>query len=200
VAPRITLESFAAMMREAMPFAAALDIATLATSEGTATLRLPFRADFLRPGGTVGGPLPMGLADVTMYAAVLSVTGAAASVTANLNVTFLRKPAPMPVVAEARVIRHGRRLVYGEIALFSEGDPKTIAHATASYALPTGRPAPVARLRPRSAILGIEPFRGGEEPGDVLGHRGDARRLPQLLADHQPDVEAQHRLFLHHAS
>ena len=138
MAARITVESFAAMMRDAMPFASALDIETLEIGEGTAMLRLPFRADFLRPGGTVGGPLLMGLADVAMYAAVLSATGAAASVTANLNVTFLRKPAPMPVVAEARVIRHGRRLVYGEIALFSEGDPKIIAHATASYALPAG--------------------------------------------------------------
>jgi uncharacterized protein (TIGR00369 family) len=124
------------MVRDALPFAAALDIETLAIGDGIATVRLPFRADFLRPGGTVGGPLLMALADVAMYAAVLSVTGAGAAVTANLNVTFLRKPAPKPVVAEARVIRHGRRLVYGEIAMFSEGDTKIIAHATASYALP----------------------------------------------------------------
>jgi acyl-coenzyme A thioesterase PaaI-like protein len=58
------------------------------------------------------------------------------AVTATLNINFLRRPEPRDVIAEAQLIRCGKRLAYGEVMLFSDGNPEPVAHVTATYALP----------------------------------------------------------------
>ncbi|HWK45677.1 MAG TPA: PaaI family thioesterase [Stellaceae bacterium] len=136
-AARITIEAFQDLMLESMPFAVDLGIETLEIGFGTARLRLPFREGFLRPGGTVGGPILMGLADVALYVAVLGAAGPVPlAVTTNLNTHFLRKPGPAAILAEARLLKHGKRLAVGEVALYTEGDPEMIAHVVGTYSLP----------------------------------------------------------------
>lgn len=63
------------VVREGVPLAAAWGVEVLSAAEGVATLRLPHHEDLLRPGGTVSGPALMGLADVAMWAALLSLNG-----------------------------------------------------------------------------------------------------------------------------
>jgi uncharacterized protein (TIGR00369 family) len=105
--------------------------------EGAATARLPFRADFLRPGGTISGPMLMGLADLVMYAAVLSKAGRVElAVTTSLTINFLRKPAPAAILAHGKLLKFGRRLAYGEVELFTEGDSEMVAHVVATYSIP----------------------------------------------------------------
>src|SRR6266576_3391804 len=66
-------------------------------------VRQTFRAVSLRPGGTISGPTMMALADFAMYVAVLAAIGPVPlAVTINLNINFLRKPAPRDLVAAAR--------------------------------------------------------------------------------------------------
>ena len=49
----------------------------------------------LRPGGTISGPTIFALADVALYVAILAQIGEVKhAVTTNLNINFLRKPAP----------------------------------------------------------------------------------------------------------
>jgi acyl-coenzyme A thioesterase PaaI-like protein len=60
-------------------------------------------------------------------------------VTSNLSINFLLRPDPVDVVAEAKLIRVGRRLAYAEVALYSVGRDDIIAHATGSYALGSGK-------------------------------------------------------------
>jgi uncharacterized protein (TIGR00369 family) len=122
-------------VRAGVPLAGAWGVEVIAFADGEATLRLPHREDLLRPGGTVSGPALMGLADVAMWVALLSLTGGKdESLTSNLAITFLRPPAPRAVVAEARVIRKGRTLSYGEVMLRSEGEAAPCAHVTTSWA------------------------------------------------------------------
>ena len=72
----------------------------------------------LRPGGTVSGPIMMALADFTMYLAVLSAIGwVPLAVTTNLTINFLKKPAPRDLLAEARLIKLGKRLAVGEVGI-----------------------------------------------------------------------------------
>ncbi|MGG5886041.1 PaaI family thioesterase [Falsiroseomonas sp. HC035] len=131
----ITLAEMQARVHQGVPLAAAWEIEVLSFSAGLALLRLPFRADLLRPGGTVSGPALMGLADVAMWVALLSLSeGQDESLTASLAITFLRPPPPRPVLAEARVIKRGRTLSYGEITLRAEGAAEACAHATTSWA------------------------------------------------------------------
>ncbi|HKJ94701.1 MAG TPA: PaaI family thioesterase [Gammaproteobacteria bacterium] len=108
-----------------------------AVGEKSATLRLAVGDEHLRPGGTVSGPAMMGLADTAMYVALLAQLGPVTqAVTTNLTANFLRRPAMRDLLAEARLLRVGRRLAVGEIAIHSEGDPEPVAHVTATYALP----------------------------------------------------------------
>jgi uncharacterized protein (TIGR00369 family) len=131
----IGVEEMQRLVRAGVPLAAAWGVEVLSAAEGQATLRLPHRDDLLRPGGTVSGPALMGLADVAMWAALLSLTGGVDdSLTANLSITFLRPPAPRAVLAEAKVIKKGRTLSYGEVLLRSEGEAAPCAHVTTSWA------------------------------------------------------------------
>jgi uncharacterized protein (TIGR00369 family) len=134
---RITIDEFKAIMRESLPFAVMMGAEVVELAEGKAVFRLPYRADWLRPGGTISGPMLMGLADLAMYAVVLSAVGRVElAVTTNLNINFLRKPAAVDVIAEARMLKLGKRLAVGEVQLFSEGDPDMVAHVTATYSIP----------------------------------------------------------------
>jgi uncharacterized protein (TIGR00369 family) len=139
----IPVEEMQRVVRAGVPLAGAWGVEVLSASEGEATLRLPHREDLLRPGGTVSGPALMGLADVAMWAALLSLTGGKdESLTATLSITFLRPPAPRAVIAEARVIKKGRTLSYGEVLLRSEGEDAPCAHVTTSWAAAPPRRAP----------------------------------------------------------
>ena len=118
-------------------FEQAMHIRIEAIGPGTARCRLPFDARHLRPGGTVSGPSMFQLADCALYAMILGTLGPVAlAVTTNLNINFLRKPGPRDLFGECRALKFGSRLVVGEVALFSEGDPEMVAHATGTYSLP----------------------------------------------------------------
>ena len=105
--------------------------------ERTARMRMHYNDKMLRPGGTISGPSIFTLADLAMYACVLGAIGPVAlAVTTNLNINFLRKPAPGDMIGEARLLKLGRRLAVGEIALYSEGETEMVAHATSTYSIP----------------------------------------------------------------
>ena len=136
----MTIAEMQALVRAGVPLAGAWGVEVLSFSAGEAVLRLPHHEDLLRPGGTVSGPALMGLADVAMWVALLSLTGGKdESLTANLSITFLRPPAPRAVLAEARVIKKGRTLSYGEVLLRAEGEDAPCAHVTTSWAAATPR-------------------------------------------------------------
>ena len=100
-------------------------------------VRLRYQDLHLRPGGTISGPTLMTLADTVMYVLVLSSIGPVAlAVTTNLNINFLRKPAPQDVIAQGRLLKLGARLAVGEVTMFAEGDAEPVAHATVTYSIP----------------------------------------------------------------
>jgi uncharacterized protein (TIGR00369 family) len=103
----------------------------------SARLRLHYRVEQLRPGGTISGPTIFALADVALYVAILAQLGhVKLAVTTNLNINFLRKPGPADLVGEARLLKLGKRLAVGEVAMFSVAAPEIVAHATGSYSIP----------------------------------------------------------------
>lgn len=106
-------------------------------AENFARVRLPYHERHLRPGGTMSGPSVMTLADTATYVVILAMIGLEPmAVTSNLNIHFLRKPAASDLVAEARLLRLGKRQAVAEVRIFSEGQEDPVAHATLSYALP----------------------------------------------------------------
>jgi uncharacterized protein (TIGR00369 family) len=136
-APRITAEEFTTLLAQTIPLSSAWPMEVVALAWGRATLRLSFREAQLRAGGTLNGPAIMTLADTALYAAVLSCIGLEPlALTSDLSFRFLRRPEARPLVAEAEIVKLGRRLAVGEIRLRSDGAPELVALATGSYALP----------------------------------------------------------------
>jgi uncharacterized protein (TIGR00369 family) len=102
-----------------------------------ARVRKAFNPNSIRPGGTISGPTMMGLADFALYVAIFSAIGPQTlAVTTNLNINFLRKPAQGDLIADARLMKVGKRLVIGEVTLYSDGDDEPVAHVTATYSVP----------------------------------------------------------------
>lgn len=103
----------------------------------TAHMRLDYCDRNLRPGGTLSGPSMMALADYAMYAVILAHIGPVAlAVTTNLNINFLRKPGPADLIAEARLLKLGRRLAVGEVTITQNGLDGPVAHITSTYSIP----------------------------------------------------------------
>jgi uncharacterized protein (TIGR00369 family) len=103
-------------------------------------LRMGYHEGQLRPGGTVSGPVQMTLADVGVYILLLAHIGPVAlAVTTNLNINFLRKPAPADLIADIKLLKLGQRLAIGEVTMYSDGEDEPVAHATVTYSIPPAR-------------------------------------------------------------
>ncbi|MCK1742540.1 PaaI family thioesterase [Bradyrhizobium sp. 139] len=126
-------------LRDEFPQAFSGDDIMIESADGqTCLLRQRYSERMLRPGGTVSGPTLMALADFAMYVVLLSAIGPIGlAVTTNLNINFLRKGQPgQDVLAEARLLKLGRRLAVGEVKLLSGTSPDPIAHVTSTYSIP----------------------------------------------------------------
>ncbi|RAU20366.1 hypothetical protein CU669_18750 [Paramagnetospirillum kuznetsovii] len=133
----ISPEAFNALLTEKLPMAEALGIRAESIGKGSARLIMPFGPHLTRPVDVVCGPALMTLADVALYAAVLSAIGLVEmAVTSNLNISFLRKAERCDIVAEASLLKLGRRLAMGAVELVAAGTDDLVAHVTATYAIP----------------------------------------------------------------
>ena len=133
----ITSDAFNRLSEAQLPLAYQLGFRAETISNGAATARIPFDETTLRPGGTISGPAMMGLADFTMYAALMGAIGPVElAVTTNLNINFLRRPGQTDLIADCRVLKLGKRLAVLEVTLFSEGEDEPIAHVTGTYSIP----------------------------------------------------------------
>ena len=137
--PKISVADFNRLSEEKLPFAQAMGLQLETINESHVVMRAGYSEQFIRPGGTISGPLLMALADAALYALVLSKVGMVElAVTTNLSINFLRKPSPGDVLAEARILKLGKRLAVGEVSLYSESESvkKPVAHATGTYSIP----------------------------------------------------------------
>jgi uncharacterized protein (TIGR00369 family) len=133
---RAELEAF---LRREFPQMFRVAIVTIEHADGRGCrLRQAFDDNMVRPGGTVSGPTLMALADFAMYVVLLSAIGPVGlAVTTNLNINFLSKaPAGHDILAEAKLLKLGKRLAVGEVALQSAASDDLVAHVISTYSIP----------------------------------------------------------------
>lgn len=138
--PRVTLESFHELVRDGAPFMEDYGLQAREIGYGTARGYLPYSSRFVRPGGTISGPTMFGLADFTLWLAVLGAYGEVPlAVTTNMSINFLRKPAEAGLIADARLLKTGKRLAVGDVMVYSEGALDPCAHVSGTYSVPPDR-------------------------------------------------------------
>ena len=134
---KITLEQLQHIASNGVSLIAEMKMVVEAVEPGIAVIRVPFREQLLRSGGTIAGPVLMAVADFAMYGAVLSLIGPnLTTATSHLGIDFLRRSPPQDVIAAAEILKLGRRLAVGTIAVRSSAG-EIVAHANCTYALPS---------------------------------------------------------------
>ncbi len=114
-------------------FVQTLDLHLEHVEHGKATMRMPYRPQVANGTGAVHGGAIVSLCDTCFYVALASLYGHdQPTATASLTCSFLR-PAlpPHDLLAHATVLKAGRRIVYGEVNVYS-GDT-LVAHAILSF-------------------------------------------------------------------
>jgi uncharacterized protein (TIGR00369 family) len=139
-APALTADEIGELLHEVFPqaFYPGCGLTLERVDYANVRVRRQFHGDYLRPGGTISGPTMMELADFAMYVAIFSAIGRQPlAVTTNLNINFLRKPGPADLIADAKLMKIGKRLAVGEVILYSDGSEEPVAHVTSTYSIPT---------------------------------------------------------------
>ncbi len=132
---KLSVGEFSDIIQVGLPMAAESGVYLQAIEHGTAEMILPYNDNSVRPGGSISGPHMMMLADLCMYAVVLSMIGAVKlAVTTNFNINFLRKPRACDLIARGKIIKLGKRLAIIEVSVYSDDD--IVAHATGTYSIP----------------------------------------------------------------
>ena len=95
-------------------------------------MRVPHRPENDRPGGIVSGQVYMHAADVAFWLAIKTRHGLEEEyVTSSMTTAFLGSASKQDFTCHARVLKFGRRLVYGE-AESRLGD-RRLTHHTLTY-------------------------------------------------------------------
>jgi uncharacterized protein (TIGR00369 family) len=137
--PAMTAEAIEDLLRREFPqaFFDGCGLSLERVHYGHVRVRRQYHEDHLRPGGTISGPTMMELADFAMYVAVFTAIGPQPlAVTTNLAINFLRKPAQADLLADAKLLKIGKRLVVGEVTIYSDGQEEPVAHVTSTYSVP----------------------------------------------------------------
>jgi uncharacterized protein (TIGR00369 family) len=122
-----------AQLLAAVPFARLYGFTLTGMGDGECTIAVPFQNVFDRPDGIVSGPVFMTAADVAMWLAIKTQLGLAdGSVTAEMKTSFLNGAKSEDITCTARVLKCGRRLIYG-VAECSNARGTLLTHHTLTY-------------------------------------------------------------------
>ncbi len=108
----------------------------LAAAEGRCELLVPYLPEHDRPGGIVSGQVYMHAADVAFWLAVKTRFGLGEEyVTSAMTSAFLGSARAQDFTCRARVIKGGRRLIYGDAECL-DGDRPLTHHTLTCVSVP----------------------------------------------------------------
>ncbi len=112
-----------------------LNLSILEVEEGYCLVKMPYNPVFANSWNNTHGGALMTLADIAFYFALATLNGLQASgdfATAELKSNFLKPTSKTDLYAEARVIKNGKRIIFGDVAIRDISGIR-ISHATVSY-------------------------------------------------------------------
>ena len=118
------------------PWVQALELRVVDSDAPGVTLRLANTGALSRQGGMLCGQAMMAAADTAMVLALIRHFGAfRPCTTVQMNSSFLKPLSNQDALVQARVIRAGKSLAFGEIDICGADDGKSVCRATTTYAL-----------------------------------------------------------------
>lgn len=118
------------------PWVQALGLKVDSFEPGSVTLRLPQSEQLSRVGGMLCGQAMMAAADTAMVLALISQFGEfRPCTTVQMNTSFLKPLSGQDALVQAKLIRAGKSLAFGEIDVRGAEDGKSACRATTTYAL-----------------------------------------------------------------
>ena len=106
----------------------------LEINDGHSLVKLSPKEEDLRPGNTISGPVMFEIADCAFYAAVLFKDPDPMSVTVNCSMNFFKRPSLSDLFARATMLKFGKKLVVGEVLIYSGTVENSVAQAMMTYA------------------------------------------------------------------
>jgi len=118
------------------PWVQELGLKPESSDADSVTLRLPNTGRLSRVGGMLCGQAMMAAADTAMVLALINQFGEfRPCTTVQMNTSFLKPLSNQDALVQARVIRAGKSLAFGEIDIRGAGDGKSVCRASITYAL-----------------------------------------------------------------
>ncbi len=118
------------------PWVLALGLRVEAVHADSVVLRLPFSATLSRSGGTLCGQALMAAADTSMVIALINHFGAfRPCTTVQMSSSFLKPLSDQDALVEARIVRAGKTMAFGEIDIRGAIDNKSVCRCSVAYAL-----------------------------------------------------------------
>lgn len=118
------------------PWVQALGLTVEAFDKDSVTLRLPKNEQLSRVGGMLCGQAMMAAADTSMVLALINQFGAfRPCTTVQMNTSFLKPLSGQDALVQAKIVRAGKSLAFGEIDIRGAEDGKSVCRATTTYAL-----------------------------------------------------------------
>lgn len=119
--------------QRANPLFAFLGVAVDAISKEKVTLRLPFQHHFIQGAGAIAGGIMAALADEAMAHVVLAnLSSGETTATIEMNIRYLKGAVRGDMVAEAVIVKKGRRVVAVRADILDERG-RLLAQAGASF-------------------------------------------------------------------
>ncbi len=118
------------------PWVQDLNLVVVACTEDSALLRLPNTDRLARVGGMLCGQAMMAAADTAMVMALMARFGEfRPCTTVQQSTSFLKPLSGQDALVEARVIRAGKSIAFGEIDIRGADDGKSACRVSTTYAL-----------------------------------------------------------------
>lgn len=112
-----------------------LQVRLMKIGEGYCKVQMPYNPLLANSWQNTHGGILVTLADMAFFLAQATINGIDSSgkvATAEIKTNFLGYNGGSTLQAEARVIKNGKRLVFGEVTVF-DLDHRVISHSTLSY-------------------------------------------------------------------
>lgn len=126
----------AALTEYFAPWVQALGLKVEARKSEGVVLRLPQSVQLSRVGGMLCGQAMMAAADSAMVLALINHFGEfRPCTTVQLSTSFLKPLSNQDALVEARIVRAGKALAFGEIDIRGAEDGKSVCRTSTTYAL-----------------------------------------------------------------